>query len=164
MSHVQNSIEIIVDENQTRFHAGVLVLLMIAYLFSANELFIYILVYDFLVRVYAMPFMSPIYLISTYLVNLLNLKNISTDGLAKEFASHVGLTILFVVLIADLVGETTSALLLTLFLTLWKIVEAARDFCFACKFYEFLKRKNIEVESLWAMQEMLQNLYKTLHC
>ena len=151
MSHVQNSIEIIVDENQTRFHAGVLVLLMIAYLFSANELFIYILVYDFLVRVYAMPFMSPIYLISTCLVNLLNLKKRAIDGLAKEFASHVGLTILFVVLIADLIGETTTALSLTLFLTLWKIVEVTRDFCFACEFYKFLKHKNIEVESLWTM-------------
>lgn len=148
MSYIQNSIQNIVDVNQTRVHAGVVVLLMGAYIFSANELFIYILIYDFLVRVYVMPFMSPIYLISTALVKLFNLKERLSEGSANEFASHIGLCMLFVVLITDLLNETTTAFLLTMFLALWKIAEATRDFCFACKFYELLKSKNIEVESL----------------
>ncbi|MCK9472532.1 DUF4395 domain-containing protein [Sulfurimonas sp.] len=148
MLHIQSSIQNIVDENQTRVHAGVVLLFMSAYLFSANELFIYILIYDFLVRVYAMPFMSPIYLISTVLVKLFNQKERLTDGSAKEFASHVGLSMLFAVLIADLLNETTAAFFLTIFLALWKIAEVAKDYCFACKFYELLKSKNIEVESL----------------
>lgn len=148
MSDGQKNIQNIVDKNQVRVHAGVLVLLMCGYLYSANELFIYALIYDFFVRVYMMSYMSPIYLISTYLVRLLNLNKRATDGYAKEFASHVTLTILFVVLIADLLNETTIALLLTLFLALWKVAEVTKEFCFACSFYEFLKHKNIEVESL----------------
>lgn len=115
MKHAENSIQNVVDENQTRVHAGVTLLFMGAYLFSANELFIYILIYDYLVRVYMTPLMSPIYLISTILVKLFNLKERLSEGYAKEFASHVGLSMLFAVLIADLLNETTAALLLTVF-------------------------------------------------
>jgi hypothetical protein len=148
MSQIKYKTQNLVDENQTRAHAGLLVLLMVAYLFSSNIVFIYILVCDFLMRIYVTPYMSPIYLISTALVKIVGFKEKLTDEDAKEFASHIGLTILFVALGAELLNQTTVAFSLIAFLTLWKIVEATKEFCFACKFYELLKSKNITVESL----------------
>ncbi len=148
MSQIKYKTQNLVDENQTRAHAGLLVLLMVAYLFSSNIVFIYILVCDFLMRIYVTPYMSPIYLISTALVRIVGFKEKLTDEDAKEFASHIGLTILFVALGAELLNQTTVAFSLIAFLTLWKIVEATKEFCFACKFYELLKSKNITVESL----------------
>ncbi|TKI71007.1 DUF4395 domain-containing protein [Sulfurimonas crateris] len=135
-------------KNQSRMHAGLLVMLMCAYLFSANVAILYVLVYDFLMRIYMAPHMSPIYLISTFLVKIAGLKREATDENAKEFASHVGLTLLFASLGAELLNETTIAYLLVGFLSIWKIAEATKEFCFACKFYELLKSRNIELESL----------------
>lgn len=135
-------------KNQSRIHAGLLALLMCVYLLSANVAVLYLLVYDFLVRIYMAPQISPIYLISTFLVKIIGAEQKFTDANAKEFASHVGLTLLFAALGAELLNQTTVAFSLVGFLSVWKIVEATKEFCFACKFYELLKGRNIELESL----------------
>ncbi|MDY0122755.1 DUF4395 domain-containing protein [Sulfurimonas sp.] len=135
-------------KNQARMHAALLVALMAVYMLSANTAVLYILVYDFLMRIYMAPHMSPIYLISTFLVKITGLKREAADESAKEFASHVGLTLLFAALGAELLGEMTIAYLLVGCLSIWKIAEATKDVCFACKFYELLKSRNIELESL----------------
>jgi hypothetical protein len=49
---------------------------------------------------------------------------------------------------ANLLTQKEVSFLLVFFLCVWKIIEACKEFCFACKFYEMLKNKNIEVESL----------------
>lgn len=135
-------------KSQARMHAGLLVMLMCVYLFSVNSVILYILVYDFLMRIYMAPHMSPIYSISTFLVRIVGAKRESADENAKEFASHIGLTLLFAALGAELLNETTIAFLLVGFLSVWKIAEATKGICFACKFYELLKSRNIELESL----------------
>ncbi|MDT8339512.1 MAG: DUF4395 domain-containing protein [Sulfurimonas sp.] len=148
MSQSKYETKNIICNSQARMHAGLLVMLMCAYLFSANVAILYVLIYDFLMRIYMAPNMSPIYLISTFLVKIAGLKREPTDENAKEFASHVGLTLLFASLGAELLNETTIAYLLVGFLSLWKIAEATKDICLACKFYELLKSRNIELESL----------------
>lgn len=148
MSFNQNYMKNIVNKNQTRIYSGLVVLLMSSYLFTSNEIFIYVLIYDFFAMIYILPQISPIYLISTYLVKIIKLEIRSTDGSAKIFAFHVGLTLLIVALIADLANENKTAFLIVVFLIVWKLADVAREFCLACKFYEFLKSKNIEVESL----------------
>lgn len=148
MSQIKNGIKSVSYKSQSRAHAGLLVLLMCIYLLSANVAVLYVLVYDFLMRIYMAPYMSPIYLISTFLVKIIGAKEKLTDENAKEFASHVGLTLLFASLGAELLNETTIAFLLVGFLSVWKIAEATKEFCFACKFYELLKSRNIELESL----------------
>jgi len=148
MAQTLHNTQNFIDKNATRFYAGILALLMVGYLFSSNIVFIYILVCDILMRIYMSPQMSPMFLISTALVKIIGLKEESADEGAKEFASHVGLTLLFAALAAELLNETTAAFLLVAFLLVWKIAEATKDLCFACRFYELLKRRNIELESL----------------
>lgn len=138
----------LINKNATRFYAGLLALLMWGYIFSSDTVFIYILVCDFLIRIYMSPQMSPLFVISTALVRTLGFEEKFENEDAKEFASHVGLTLLFAALGAELLNETTIAYLLVGFLGIWKIAEAAKDFCFACRFYELLKSRNIELESL----------------
>ena len=148
MAQIKYETQDIVDENQTRIHAALVVLLMSAYLFTGNLFIIYILVYDFLVRIYVTPLLSPLYLLSLSIVNLIGLKQKSANASAKEFASHIGLTTLSIALCAELLNQTSIAFILVLFLTLWKVFEATKNICFACKLYELLKSKNIEVVSL----------------
>ena len=148
MSQIKHQIENEVDENQTKIDAALVVVLMCAYLVSTNEQVIYILIYDLLVRIYMTPFLSPIYIISLILVNLIEFKKRVADTRAKEFALHVGLTMLLVALFTELVFQSSVALLLFVSFTVWKIFEALKDICFACRFYEMLARNKIEVESL----------------
>lgn len=138
----------IIYENQTRIHAGLVVLILIAYMLSGNLSLIYMLIYDFIARIYVTSLISPLYLLSEMLVNLIGLKQKISEESAKEFASHVGLTTVFAALYAELLNHTSLSFVLIVFLIVWKIFEATKDICFACKLYEVLKRKNITVESL----------------
>lgn len=138
----------IVDENQTRIYAALVVLFMSAYLFTGNLFIIYMLVCDFLVRLYVTPFLSPLYIISFQAAKLIKVEEKTYSGDKKEFASHVGLIILFMVLFAELFHETYLAFTLITFFGAWKALEAIDNICIACKFYELLKQKNIEVVSL----------------
>ena len=70
------------------------------------------------------------------------------DASAKEFAFHVALSILLLALFAELTNNSYIAFALISFLCFWKIFKATKNICIGCKFYELLKRKNIEVESL----------------
>ncbi|MDD3442906.1 DUF4395 domain-containing protein [Sulfurimonas denitrificans] len=138
----------IIDENQTRMHAGLVVLILIAYMASGNLSFIYMLIYDFFARIYVTSLISPLYLLSKGLVNLIGLKQRFSEESAKEFASHIGLMIIFVALYAELLNWTSFSYMLITFFGVWKTFEATKDICFACKLYELLVRKNIRVESL----------------
>lgn len=148
MPNKQNYELSIVNGTQERVYSGIVVLLVGLYLFSTNEIFLYILICDFFVKIYISSQISPISIISTFLVNIMNLKDRPTDALAKIFASHVGLTLLVVALLMELSNETKIAFLMLVSFAIWKFIDVTREFCFACRFYEFLKRKNIEVESL----------------
>lgn len=148
MTQIKYKTPNVVDVNQTRIHATLVVLLMSAYLLMGNTVLLYILVYDFFVRIYVAPLLSPLYLISATVVNLIPAEQKFADGYAKEFASHIGLSVLFITLLAELVGGSYTAVTLILFFIAWKIFEATKDICFACELYELLKRKNVEVVSL----------------
>ena len=138
----------VVDENQARIHAALVVLLMGAYLFTGNLFIIYTLIYDFLVRIYVTPLLSPIYIISLQIAKIIGFEKNYVDAYDKEFALHTGLTILLIVLFAELTANTYIAFTLISFLGAWKTLEAIDNICIACKFYELLKAKNIEVVSL----------------
>lgn len=138
----------IVDENQTRIHAMLVIFLVGIYLFTEDTSVIYILIYDFFVRIYVVPFLSPLYIISLQIARLIGLKKKPANELAKEFASHIGLTMLFVVLFAEYFKETYVSFSLIAVFGIWKAVEIIDSECFACKFYELLKHKDIEVVSL----------------
>ncbi|MDY0233040.1 MAG: DUF4395 family protein [Sulfurimonas sp.] len=148
MLNKQNYELSIVNGTQERVYSGIVALLLGLYLFGTNEIFLYILICDFFVKIYISSQISPISTISTFLVKIMNLKDRPTDALAKMFASHVGLTLLVVALLIDLSQEIKIAFLMIVCFAIWKLLDATREFCFACRFYEFLKRKNIEVESL----------------
>lgn len=148
MTQIKYKTPNVVDANQTRIYATLVVLLMSAYLLMGSTIFLYILIYDFFVRIYVAPLLSPLYLISVTVVKLISAEQKIADGYAKEFASHIGLSVLFITLLAELVGGRYTAVVLILFFMAWKIFEATKDICFACELYELLKRKNIEVVSL----------------
>jgi hypothetical protein len=136
------------ESNKTRMHAGLLFLLSTAYLFSGNSFIVYVLIYDFFVRIYLTPILSPTYILSSILVELVGFEPSVTDEYAKEFASHIGLTLLFTALFAELLNKSDIAFILILILALWKIFEVSKEVCIACKLYELLKNKNITLESL----------------
>jgi hypothetical protein len=128
-----------VDENQTRIYAMLVVLLMSVYMITKNITILYVLAYDIFACIYLSSLLSPLCMSSLILSNIFSFKKKLTDISAKEFASHIGLSILFIAIFVELLGYSNLSLSLVLFFTIWKLLEAT---------FEFLKKKNIELESL----------------
>lgn len=137
-----------IDKNKTRIVAVLQVVLLMSYLFTGSVDLLFILVYEFFVRLYLTALLSPIELFATGIVFLLRSKKHNRYRLDKEFAAHIALIIISFALASALLEYTRLAFAFILLLAVWKTVEAITSICLGCKLYEFLQRKGINVVSL----------------
>lgn len=137
-----------IDENKTRIDAAIIAVMLIAYLFTDSMPILLILLYDFVVRLYVKPWLSPVYLLSSYLLRKVSFAKRVGDADSKKFAANIGLAVVLFILAADFGAYETWALALALFFVVWKILEASKNICFGCAFYALLQRYNIEIVAL----------------
>lgn len=137
-----------IDENKTRIVAALQVTLLMSYLFTGNVDILFILIYEFFVRLYLTSLLSPIELFATGIAFVLSSEKHNRNRLDKEFATHIALIIVSFSLAAALLEYTRLAFAFILLLTMWKALEASTNICLGCKLYELLQRKGINVVSL----------------
>ncbi len=137
-----------VDENKTRIDAAIIAVLLMAYLFTGSTPVLLILLYDFIVRLYVRAWLSPVYLLSSYLLSKISFAKRVGDANSKTFAAQIGLAVVLFILAADFGASETWTLALSLFFVFWKILEASKNICFGCAFYALLQRYNIEIVAL----------------
>lgn len=137
-----------IDENKTRIDAAIIAVLIMAYLFTGFTPILLVLLYDFAVRLYVTPWLSPVFLLSRYLLTKISFQKRIGDADSKKFAANIALAVVLFILAADFGASETWVLVLTLFLAVWKILEASKNICFGCAFYALLKRYNIEIVAL----------------
>ncbi|MDM5272764.1 DUF4395 family protein [Sulfurovum sp. zt1-1] len=137
-----------IDGSKTRIVAALQATLLGSYLFTGYVDLLYILVYDFFVRLYLTSLLSPLELIAIGVESLFTREKHSGNRLDKEFATHIALTIVSLSLTAGLLEYPKIAFTFTLALVIWKILEATTNICLGCKLYERLQRKGINIISL----------------
>lgn len=137
-----------IDENQTRMDAAIIAVLLVVFLLTGFSQILLILLYDYVVRLYVTPWLSPVYLLSTSMTHVLHLESDVGDAAPKQFAANIALLVVMFALAADFGEYETVALGLVLFLAAWKILEAAKNFCFGCRLFALLKRYDIEIVAL----------------
>ena len=137
------------NENQTRVVAILVVITIIAYFFLGYISLLMLLVYHFFIGLYVTPLLSPLELIATRLslLFLSNKKN-NKDMLKKEFATHLALTIVTISIVLSVLGYSMLSSTLILLLAVWKMMEMQKNVCFGCKLYEFIESKGIKIISL----------------
>jgi len=148
MRPIKYNTDTLVDVNQARLLAASVVLLAGAYLITGYTAILFVLAYDYFVRLYMTPLLSPVYLLVKLFLPLFSHKYYPVDTSARAFASHVGLTILIIVTSADVLDYKLFAGGLITVLAFWKVFEAYKNICIACRFYELLQDKNIEIISI----------------
>jgi hypothetical protein len=137
-----------VDENQTKVDAILVAFVLCGYLYSGYYAMLFLLTYDFFVRLYLSPVLSPFYALSRLCVKVLRLKRKDVDAEAKFFADNIALTVLIFILASEFGQEHIVSVILILSLVFWKIVEATKNICVGCKLFQLLRRHNIEIVSL----------------
>lgn len=137
-----------VDENQTKVDAILAASVLCGYLYSGYYTMLFLLTYDFFVRLYISPLLSPFYLLSRLCVKALRLKRKDIETKAKTFADNLALSLLIFILASEFWREHIISVTLILALVLWKVVEATKNICVGCKLFQLLRRHNIEIVSL----------------
>lgn len=66
----------------------------------------------------------------------------------KEFARHLVLIVVAISIVLAVSKYSTLSFFLILLLGVWKMIEMQKNICFACKLYEYIERKGIQIVSL----------------
>ena len=137
-----------IDENQARIHAAVITALSVLFLATGWSTVLLFIAYDYIVRIAALPKLSPIYSISKSMVEMCNITPAKTDAAPKLFAAQIGLAFSLIASVLYLGNYEVTALSLVAVLTVCAFFEAALNFCAGCWFYSILNRLNIQIVSL----------------
>jgi len=128
-----------VNENKTRVVALFVLLIVIVYLLTGYLYLIAFLALDFLLRVSRFAKFSPPGILADVVISVFNISNKPTDRAPKRFAAGTGLAFSLLIIASALLHLDLVAIILTIVLAFFALLESAAGFCAGCYVYAFLK-------------------------
>jgi len=133
-----------IDGTIARINATFITLFVILFLITSNEVILYALTLDFILRLSGFKSFSPIFNLSSSIKKLLHLKTKMTDAGAKRLAAIFGLSFMLIMAIfsnfeLDIALYVTAAILLSC-----SSLEVLFNYCVGCEIYHIYKKINIK--------------------
>jgi len=128
-----------VDSNMVRVISFQVVIFTFALLFTQNNFFALILLFDFTVRILRMTEWSPFYTLGKFILNGWGVEPKLCDESPKRFALYLGLIISLFLSLFYLSGSTNIATFIAMILLACALLETLFDFCIGCKIYYVLQ-------------------------
>ena len=132
-----------VDTNVVRMISFQVLIFTLLFAVTQMKLFILIVLFDFILRLFRQNDYSPFSRIAERVVSQWNVMPRFTDESPKRFALYLGLFTAFVITIFSLFGLTKSAAIVALILILCSFLEVVFDFCIGCKLYYALQLSKV---------------------
>ncbi|PHR57851.1 MAG: hypothetical protein COA44_05095 [Arcobacter sp.] len=129
-----------IDGTIVRINALSLSLILLAYLFSGQIAFIYVLGIDLIIRLFINKRLSPINQISRLIKVAIRAKTHSTDAGAKRLAAYFALGFSWAIIALHSFGLVYEAKVLSSVFILFASLELIFNFCVGCKIYFIYKR------------------------
>jgi hypothetical protein len=129
-----------VNENKIRMVALLVLLTGIVYLLTGYNWLIMLLVFDFFVRMFAIPRFSLLAAVANIIVKFFKVPYKPTDRGPKRFAAGMGLVFVTIMLIAAIVGWVILLGPLALLLCIFAGLESLAGFCVGCYVYTGLRK------------------------
>jgi len=129
-----------IDENVARLNGLFTVALLIVFLFTSSILPVLLLLADFLVRGLEKPQFSPLALLSKFILSGFKAKPHLINAGPKIFAARIGLLFSVLITLSVLFGLNIPAIIFTAVFGVCAFLEAAFNYCVACKLYPFFYR------------------------
>jgi len=128
-----------VDSTITRLNTLSISVVLVVFLSTLNPLWLYLIFFDFMMRLYGCSTLSFSDRISRSIKSLFRLKGNSVDAAAKRLAAHFGLGLVLVMIAAFnlqlpyLLYTCAGIFLLCL------LIDLLFDYCIGCKVYFIIK-------------------------
>jgi hypothetical protein len=129
-----------INENRARMVAFMVLVLAAICFATANSILASILLVDFTLRSFNLNKFSPLAIIASVLIKVLQIKNKPVDRAPKRFAAFIGLSFMVMILLALLTGFINTAKVLLTVLMMFAALESLAGFCAGCYVYTYLKR------------------------
>lgn len=128
-----------IDGNITRISSFYFGLIFSAYLFTMYDTIVYLLIIDFIVRLFIGQKYSLLVILATQTKNILHIKEHLVDSAAKRLAATFGLLFLVIISIASVLGLDMLLYVSSVILLACIIMEVTIAYCVGCEVYYLLK-------------------------
>jgi len=114
--------------------------MLLAYLFSSEILFIYVLGMDLIIRLFVNKGLSPINQFSRLIKAVIRAKTINTDAGAKRLAAYFALGFSWTVIALHALELLDIAKIVTIIFVACSLMELFFNYCVGCKIYFIYKK------------------------
>jgi hypothetical protein len=129
-----------VDSNIARFNSLFVALLVMLYLYTNTVFILYFLFFDFVMKLFLNPGVSPIHILATFFKDLFKIKPKFTDGGAKKLAGFFGLFFVFLLILFHYVDIWNISLGIAIVFLSCSLLDVFFNFCIGCKIYYIIKK------------------------
>ena len=127
-----------INERVARVNGALTVLSMIVFLFTPFKVIALILGSDLFIRGFLKPSYSFYSLLSTNILQLLNIQPVMTNAGPKLFAAKIGFIFCCIISLFHIFGMPTVCFIFGAMLLFFAFLEAAFGFCVACRLYPYM--------------------------
>ena len=124
-----------VDSNMARIISFQVALFTMIFLVSQESLFVFIILFDFLIRALRQPNFSPFQIVGTFVLKGWGIAPKLCDESPKRFALYLGLVTSLFIIAFYFAGFAPFATALAIILLICALLETLFDFCIGCKLY-----------------------------
>jgi len=129
-----------IDGTITRINSLSITVMLIAYLFSSEIFFIYILGADLIIRLFINKKLSPINQLSNLIKLLIRAQTHKTDAGAKRLAAYFALGFSWALIVLHTFGLFNIANIVAVIFVSCSVTELLFNYCIGCKIYFIYKK------------------------
>jgi hypothetical protein len=129
-----------IDSNISRLISVLVSSIVIYYLISNQVILLYVLIFDFIMRLFIKKEDSPLYIISMRIKEIKGIKAKYVDSGAKRLAAYFGLSFVLMLTGAHYLEIYVVTLGIAIVFLSCSLLDAFFDFCLGCKIYHIIKK------------------------
>ncbi len=129
-----------IDGTITRINSLTISAMLVAYLFSSEIFFIYILGIDLIIRLFINKKLSPVNQMSSLIKALIRAQTHNTDAGAKRLAAYFALIFSWIVITLHTLGLFNLANIVAVIFISCSVTELIFNYCIGCKIYFIYKK------------------------
>lgn len=127
-----------INENLSRLNAVFTAIMSFSYIFTASPVFLIVITADFVLRNIFEGRFNPVVRFNKYVIQVIHIPRHMINAGPKIFAARVGLVLSLLGAILLYTGNTTFSIAVAGILAFFSLMEAAFNFCVACKLYPYI--------------------------
>ena len=128
-----------IDTNLVRVVSFQVLLFTVLFSVTHSLLFVFVILFDFMMRIFRKEKFSPFYVTATYILKRWNTVPRYSDESPKRFALYLGLLTTVAITVFAVFGFIKVAIFVALILIICTFLEVLFDFCIGCKIYYALQ-------------------------